>query len=167
MELTGGERKVLSEVLRLRSATMTDKEILDTIFLVEKEFSYIIDPHTAVAVGACLSDEGSPDKVPRVCMGCAHPMKFLPTVAATFGCSREQAFVMASGAPGHRCVEAVGEIARSARDGYPSADWVPPGCCAVLRKTADWEAEWTAAVRAKVEALSARAAHGVALRSQL
>ena len=80
-------------------------------------------------------------------------MKFLPTVAAAFGCSPERAFEMASGAPGHRCVDAVGRIARKAREGYPEARWVPPGCCAVLRKTADWEAEWTATVRAKVEAL--------------
>lgn len=85
VELTEGERKVLSEVLRLRSASMTDKEILDTIFLVEKEFSYIIDPHTAVAVGACLSDEGSPGKVPRVCMGCAHPGKFSKAVSDALG----------------------------------------------------------------------------------
>ena len=129
---------------------------------------YLLDPHTAVGVAAAQllvgGGGGGGGGGPVACMGCAHPMKFLPTVAATFGCSREQAFVMASGAPAHRCVEAVGKIARSARDGYPSADWVPPGCCAVLRKTPGWEAEWTAAVRAKVEALSARAAP---LRSQL
>ena len=148
---------------------MDDALTMRTMRAVHARRGYLLDPHTAVGVAAAqlLVNGGGGGGGPVACMGCAHPMKFLPTVAATFGCSREQAFVMASGAPGHRCVEAVGEIARSARDGYPSADWVPPGCCAVLRKTADWEAEWTAAVRAKVEALSARAAHGVGLRSQL
>ena len=48
-------------------------------------------------------------------------------------------------------------MAAEAPDGYPSAEWVPPGCCAVLRKRdgADWEAEWTAVVRAKIEEVSA------------
>ena len=152
----------------MSSAAIDDSLTMHTMRAVHARCGgYLLDPHTAVGVAAAQQfvggGGGGGGGGPVACMGCAHPMKFLQTVAATFGCSPEQAFVMASGAPGHRCVEAVGHIARRARDGYPTAGWVPPGCCAVLRKTANWEAEWTAAVRAKVEALSARAA----LRSQL
>ena len=49
-------------------------------------------------------------------------------------------------------------MAQQAKQGYPAAGWVPPGCCAVLRKGEAWQEEWTAAVRAKVEELSAAAA---------
>ena len=82
-----------------------------------------------------------------------------PTVAAAFRCGAEQALAMATAdTVGHRNVDAVAQMARETRDSYPETNRVPPGCCAVLRKGrgTDWETEWTAVVRSKIEELSAR-----------
>merc|ERR1712224_585950 len=92
----GGEAHVKSMPSQPRYVLLNEDEEIDykdietrlandSALEVEKEFSYIIDPHTAVAVGACLSDEGSPGKVPRVCMACAHPGKFSKAVSDALG----------------------------------------------------------------------------------
>ena len=132
--------------------------------------SYLLVPHTAVGVAAAAAAlaataTAAPTPTPAppsavVCFACAHPVKFLPTVEAAFGCGAEHALGMAKeGTAGHRCVEAVARMACDAREGYPSPSWVPPGCCAVLRKrpgasAEQWEAEWTATLRAKIEYLT-------------
>jgi len=153
--------------VRVASAAVDDALTLRTMLETHQRCGYLLDPHTAVGVAAAqiaAEEESCAARVPTLCLGCAHPIKFLPTVAAAFGCSAPRALALASGPAGHRCVEAVGQLAQQAKQGYPAAGWVPPGCCAVLRKGEAWQAEWTAAVRAKVEELSAAAA---ALRSRL
>ena len=81
-------------------------------------------------------------------------------MTAALGCGAERALAFARAPAGHRCVAAVAEMARRAREGYPEAGWVPPGCCAVLRQSGRWEDEWTAAVREKIEQLTAARSGG-------
>ena len=169
LELPGRVRAWLDA--RIRSAAVDDGATARTMRGAHAHGSYLLDPHTAVGVAAALAAPATaaatatptataaPPSV-VVCFACAHPVKFLPTVEAAFGCGTERALAMArEGSVGHRCVEAVARMATDAREGYPSPGWVPPGCCAVLRKrpgaSADqWEAEWTAALRAKIEDLT-------------
>ena len=91
---------------RVSSAAVDDTLTMHTMRTVHARCGYLLDPHTAVGVAAAQqyldNGGGGGGGGPVACMGCAHPMKFLPTVAAAFGCSPEQAFQMASGAPGHR-----------------------------------------------------------------
>ena len=80
VELSDEEQKVLMDVMKLKSQTVSDKEISETIRKIFEQSSYILCPHTAVAVRASLSDL-TPGNVVRVCMGCAHPSKFSKTVS--------------------------------------------------------------------------------------
>ena len=89
---------------RVRSAAIDDGATLRAMRDTHERCGYLLDPHTAVGVAAAqLVAAPSGSAGPVVCFGCAHPVKFLPTVRAAFGCTAEQALHMASGPAGAAC----------------------------------------------------------------
>jgi len=61
-----------------------DDQTREVIASVHREFGQIIDPHTAVGVGAALACRRSMS-VPMVCLATAHPAKFPDAVEAAIG----------------------------------------------------------------------------------
>lgn len=55
--------------------------------------NYLLDPHTAVGVSAAATTTLPNPNPLIVCMGCAHPAKFAPTVQAALGLPSEAAAV--------------------------------------------------------------------------
>ena len=70
----------LLKVKELFSAYMiTDQETINTIKDVNKEYNYILDPHSAVGFGAAtkaLNDNIVRKGTPLISLACAHPAKF-------------------------------------------------------------------------------------------
>ena len=64
------------------AASLSDEETLATIAQVHDESGMILDPHTAVGVGAARR---RPDTMPRLVMGTAHPAKFPDAVEEATG----------------------------------------------------------------------------------
>ena len=145
---------------RVRTAAVSDAQTLGTLRRVHALSGYVLDPHTAVGVAAAAELLGAPAPpaaraapVRVVCMACAHPVKFLPAVAAALGYSGPAAALdalPASELAAHPCVAAVGRLARGACEGYPPGQTMPPGCCMVLRRGQDWES----LLRGKVESFA-------------
>jgi threonine synthase len=65
------------------SASVDQKQTLDTIGSFYKETGYLLDPHTAVGVHAAL--EQLPGDALRVCLATAHPAKFGEAVEKAIG----------------------------------------------------------------------------------
>lgn len=84
MALTEAERKSVGAFV---GGWLTDAETLDVIRSVYKRSGYLLDPHTAVAVGVTdrLRLRGIIGDRPLVVMATAHPYKFPETVAAALG----------------------------------------------------------------------------------
>ena len=61
---------------------VSDDETLEIIKNYENEFNFILDPHTATAVGAANKINNSSD---TVILGTAHPYKFLETIKQATG----------------------------------------------------------------------------------
>jgi threonine synthase len=102
--------------------------------------SYVIDPHTAVGVAAALqlqaetSDATTTDKhVPLVCMGCAHPAKFVDTVATALELTIEQAHTVMPDQQ-HKCVAAT----VTASNGLDAAAVRAEGSVSVFKQGDDW-----------------------------
>ena len=62
--------------------SLSDQETTDVISTVYDESGVILDPHTAVGVGAARR---RPDSMPRLVMATAHPAKFPDAVEAATG----------------------------------------------------------------------------------
>jgi len=75
------------EMLRVRSefcsASVDQKGTLKTISEFYSETGYLLDPHTAVGVGAAL--QILPSDTPRICLATAHPAKFGDAVEKAIG----------------------------------------------------------------------------------
>jgi threonine synthase len=103
--------------------------------------SYVIDPHTAVGVAAALqlqeaqaSDTTTTDKrVALVCMGCAHPAKFVETVATALELTVEQAHTVMPDQQ-HKCVTAT----VTASNGLDAAAVRAEGSVPVFKQGDDW-----------------------------
>ena len=70
------------------SASISDQVTTDTIRAVyQSDTAYLLDPHTAVAVAAVdtVADQ-LPTDARIVCLGTAHPAKFLDVISRTLGC---------------------------------------------------------------------------------
>lgn len=66
----------------LTSYSVMDKNIEETIATIYKEYDYMVDPHTATGVFACLKDILDNDEEAIYCsLGCAHPSKFPDVVS--------------------------------------------------------------------------------------
>ncbi len=61
----------------------TEAELADTIANFHKEYNYLLDPHTAIAVFAGLQKQQK--NIPMICLATAHPAKFGETVKAATG----------------------------------------------------------------------------------
>lgn len=76
------------------SARLSQAEIKNTIREVEDEFGYLLDPHSAIGVGAVkkLKAEGKVhEDVPMICLACAHWAKFTKAVDGAIGKERREA----------------------------------------------------------------------------
>ena len=62
--------------------TISDQETLSIIKKINEEFKFILDPHTATALGAA-NKIGTPSEI--IILGTAHPYKFLETVKKATG----------------------------------------------------------------------------------
>ena len=152
-DFAAGELRLPAPILdwlaaRITSRAISDAETLRTMREVHAASGYLLDPHTAVAVAAAASVAqaasagGAAGTV--CCLGCAHPVKFTPSVAAAFGVADDaEALRLVPDVTTHRSVAAVAALARSATrvppaeaEGQPA----PPGCTTVLRRGEDWEA---------------------------
>jgi len=67
------------------SASVDQKQTLNTIGSFYRETGYLLDPHTAV--GVCAALEQFPDDALRVCLATAHPAKFSDAVEKAIGAS--------------------------------------------------------------------------------
>jgi threonine synthase len=102
---------------------------------------YVIDPHTAVGVAAALqlqaqtSDNSTTANkhVPLVCMGCAHPAKFVETVAAALDLTVEQAHAVMPDQQ-HKCVSAT----VAASNGLDATAVRAEGSVPVFKQGAGW-----------------------------
>ena len=175
--------------LRLRSASVSDRDTLATIRAVydatqtkETEAAgaeaglgaHVLDPHTAVGVAAaCAMQVGAIDDESShggasdiICMGCAHPAKFVGAVSDALGLSesqvrellRAQAMASARDDAGHSSAaertspqhRVLGVLDLGSIDaGLESGTGLPYGCCEVLR--ADSKADWEAQTRRVIE----------------
>ena len=150
---------VLAWIARhVRTVAVDDAATLAAMRDVHRRSSYFLDPHTAVGVAAAqrapFGEHDDSESI--VCMGCAHVVKFLPTLARAFDCSIDAAIGMLEReCSSHKNLAAVEQMARQVQvtaDGLSKV--TPPGCTAVLRRGEDWEAK----VRALVTSVAGRAA---------
>ncbi|CAM9361315.1 unnamed protein product [Phaeothamnion confervicola] len=95
--------------------------VLGCIRTIRRESGYLLDPHSAVGVAAAwkMAEEGLLHG-PVVCMGCAHPAKFVETVAEALEIGPDEAATAVMD-PDQPCVTAVIETT----SGSFSADSVP------------------------------------------
>ena len=76
------------------SARLSQEEIKETIRSTDEEFGYLLDPHSAIGVGAVnkLKAEGKVNEgVPMICLACAHWAKFTSAVDAAVGKEKREA----------------------------------------------------------------------------
>ena len=137
---------------RVESHAIRDDETLRVMRGVASAADgYTIDPHTAVGVAAAARAAGGGD---LVCLGCAHPVKFAPAVAAAFGLADDDASLGAAlgrmpDVRTHRGVAAVAAMARTAtrvRAADAAGRDPPRGCTTVFRRGEDWEARLRALI---------------------
>lgn len=64
-------------------ATVADRATLDVIRDTYERYGYIVDPHTAVGIGAARAVAREGERV--VCLATAHPAKFPDAVRAAIG----------------------------------------------------------------------------------
>ena len=64
------------------AAKIDDKETLEIIKNFENKYGFILDPHTATAVGASNKIKNDSD---TIVLGTAHPYKFLETIKKATG----------------------------------------------------------------------------------
>ena len=69
------------------SKRINQNEVNDLIKETYNEFNYIIDPHTAIGLGASRLLNEKDDY--NFILGTAHPIKFSDTVEKSIGCSME------------------------------------------------------------------------------
>lgn len=134
---------------RVRSVAVDDDVTLATMRSVRAVSGYMLDPHTAVGVAAaCHTPFASPTAPaaaavvpPVICMGCAHAVKFLPTVARALGMDMASALAQLPDRT-HRNVAAVRAMAQLllAKPADATVATAPPGCTTVFRRGEDWEA---------------------------
>lgn len=139
---------------RVRSGAVTDDETLRTMRCVHEASGYLLDPHTAVGVAAAAL---SPAGLTTIALSCAHPIKFMPAVAAALELPEAEALGRVPDLVTHPCVAAVALMARTAARVAPAdarGQPAPPGCAAVFRRADDWEAR----LRALLDALPGRGA---------
>lgn len=65
------------------AAAITEDEVTETISSFNNDFSYVLDPHTAIGVKAAQKFKAV--GVPMVCLATAHPAKFGDVVTAATG----------------------------------------------------------------------------------
>ena len=65
----------------ISSASVSDEETMDAIRWAHRNYCYLVDPHTAVGVAAARRLAPAALSNIVVCMSCAHPVKFLSSVA--------------------------------------------------------------------------------------
>ena len=133
-------RKWIAE--RIRTVSVSDDETLQTLREVHAACGHVLDPHTAVGVAGMLRSPFGLHGT-RVCLGCAHAVKFLPAIARALRCDLRAALdALPELARGHAGVVAVGEMARRLLLSEPTEDELrsPPGCTAIFRRGQDWEA---------------------------
>ena len=149
--------------MRVGSVAVDDDETLATVRSARVQSGYFLDPHTAVGVAAArrspfgmfspqpstgfVRAHNSATAEPRVCLGCAHAVKFLPSVAAALGSTIDATLAAMPECATHQCVGAVGRMARelhaaggaAAGDSFSREGQMPPGCTTVFRRGEDWE----------------------------
>ena len=146
LELPPALREAIAKTVR--SVAVSDDETLEQMRHTHAEQKYLLDPHTAVCVAAA---KPKADGIPRgfagaaatICMGCAHPVKFLPTVQRAFGCASIDAAMALVKDMSHKNVAKVGAMARqleAARGPPTNEPETPPGCTTVFRRGENWEA---------------------------
>ena len=167
MRLPPALRDALRSLLGVRSAAVGEQETLATIRAVHSATggTHLIDTHTAVGIAGAakvLASAGGGEGAAAgagsehggglcgarhvICMGCAHPAKFLPAVSeAVLGAGREAELRAALGAGAearaHPCVASVLAIGEGA-DRASATPGLPYGCCEALRAgDGDWEAK--------------------------
>jgi threonine synthase len=69
------------------AARIDDRETLDVIREVHERYGYVIDPHTAVGVGAAWKERREGERI--VCLSTAHPAKFPDAVRQATGIEPE------------------------------------------------------------------------------
>jgi len=147
---------------RVGSVSVSDEETLELVRAVRAQSGYITDPHTAVGiVAARRSPFATPATAsePLLCLGCAHAVKFLPSVSAALGCAVDDLLEVMPERSSHRCVGAVGRMASEVSAaqpvgsaGRPRAGQAPAGCKTVFREGENWERR----LRALIENVTAR-----------
>ena len=146
LELPAALREAIAKTVR--SVAVSDDETLEQMRHTHAEQKYLLDPHTAVCVAAA---KPKADGIPRgfagaaatICMGCAHPVKFLPTVQRAFGCASIDAAMALVKDMSHKNVAKVGAMARQLEAAKPppsNEPETPPGCTTVFRRGENWEA---------------------------
>ena len=84
-----------------------------------------------------------------ICLGCAHAVKFLPTVAQALQVTPAQALAAVPELDAHPCVRAVGAMARKLdahEGGSASQSATPKRNVLVFRRGDDWEAQLRALI---------------------
>ncbi|PIE72126.1 MAG: threonine synthase [Deltaproteobacteria bacterium] len=71
------------------ASAISEQDVEDTIALFYQRYHYLLDPHTAVGVGAALRNKTS--GIPIICLATAHPAKFPDTVAKATGITPQAA----------------------------------------------------------------------------
>jgi threonine synthase len=132
---------------RVRTVAVDDEETLAIVRSAHavSAGACLLDPHTAVGVAGAVrvrSPFGT-HSMGRftICLGCAHPVKFLPAVAAALGVGQARALELLPDSGSHCCVRAVVAMARQLQlaAGTERDTANPPGCALVLRSGEDWE----------------------------
>ena len=144
-DFTAGQMHLPEPVLsylraRISSVAVSDERTLKAIADVHVAHGYVLDPHTAVGVAAARhAAGGSPT---TVCLGVAHPAKFISTVARALRVD-EACALAAVADDAHKCVRAVAALAARCHDGAGGEGdgAVPRGCAAVLRRGGEWTRE--------------------------
>mmetsp|Transcript_15184 Transcript_15184/g.17195 ORF Transcript_15184/g.17195 Transcript_15184/m.17195 type:complete len:492 (-) Transcript_15184:908-2383(-) len=69
----------LKEDFHIKSVAVSDDKIQKCMKSIWDSEKYVLDPHTAV--GLYAAQELGLESTPTICMGCAHPAKFIETVS--------------------------------------------------------------------------------------
>jgi len=156
LHLPAPVREALRSRLGVRSTAVSDAHTLDTIRAVHhaSRGAHLIDTHTAVGVAGAvrsIAEDGAGLASVRhvVCMGCAHPAKFLGAVSLALRKPEAQVREdMRAEAAAHSCVAAVRDI--GAGPDLVSATGLPHGCCEVLLR-GEQGPRWEAKTRSVIE----------------
>jgi len=82
-KITASEEMKRKAQAEMSSASLTKKEILNVIKTIYQKHCYLLDPHSAIGVGAAEKVDGV--STPIVCLACAHWGKFTQAVEEAIG----------------------------------------------------------------------------------